>query len=217
MSIPSRQQAEEFILEAKILNPGGWIAHSVLVSQAAEAIASHLPELDPHSASILGLLHDIGRREGVTDIRHCIDGYNYLHGLGYEDAARICITHIFTIQDLDAACGNWDCSNAEYNFIQNYLANLLYDDYDRLIQLCDAVALSTGFCLIEQRLVDVAIRRGVNAATVDKWKATFQLKENFEARIGKSIYSLLPGVVENTFSRVLMPVPYFNKDKKERS
>jgi len=199
LNIPSRALAEDLLHQAELLNPGRWVDHSVMVGQAAGIIAAHLPELDPQAAAILGLLHDIGRRAGVTDIRHCIDGYTYLHELGFEDAARICITHIFTIQDIKSANGIWDCSENEIRFIQHYLAGLQYDDYDRLIQLCDALALPTGFCLIEKRLVDVAIRRGMNSTTVDKWKATFQVKSDFEARIGKSIYSLLPGVIENTF------------------
>ena len=199
MNNPSRALAEDLLQEAQWLNPGKWVDHSVMTGQAAEIIAAHLPGLDPQAAAILGLLHDIGRRAGVTDIRHCIDGYTYLHELGFEDAARICITHIFTVQDINAANGKWDCSEDEIQFIQHYLASLQYDDYDRLIQLCDALALPAGFCLIEKRLVDVAIRRGINSTTIDKWKATFQVKTDFEARIGKSIYSLLPGVIENTF------------------
>jgi hypothetical protein len=199
LNIPSPALAEDLMHEAQLLNPGRWVDHSVLVGQAAGILASHLPGLDPQAAAILGLLHDIGRRAGVTDIRHCIDGYTYLHELGFEDAARICITHIFTVQDIKAANGIWDCSENEIKFIQQYLAGLHYDDYDRLIQLCDALALPAGFCLIEKRLVDVAIRRGINSTTVAKWKATFQVKTDFEARIGKSIYSLLPGVIENTF------------------
>ena len=201
MSIPTREQAVDLLHQAETLNPGDWIAHSFRVSQAAEIISAHLPGLDRQTAGTLGLLHDIGRRAGVTDIRHCIDGYTYLHDLGFEDAARICISHMFIIQEIQTANGIWDCSEAEIRFIQDYLAGLQYDDYDRLIQLCDALALPTGFCLIEKRLVDVAIRRGINAATVDKWKVFFRLKADFEARIGKSIYSLLPGIVENTFSQ----------------
>jgi putative nucleotidyltransferase with HDIG domain len=199
LNIPSREQAEDLLHEAQQLNPGSWVDHSVMVGQAAEIIASHLPRLDPQAAAVLGLLHDIGRRAGVTDIRHSIDGYTYLHELGFEDAGRICITHLFTVQDISAANGTWDCSENETQFIRHYLAGLVYHDYDRLIQLCDALALPGGFCLIEKRLVDVAIRRGINSTTIDKWKATFQVKADFEARIGKSIYSLLPGVIENTF------------------
>jgi len=138
LNIPSRALAEDLLLEAQQLNPGSWVDHSVLVGQAAGIFAAHLPGLDPQAAAILGLLHDIGRRAGVTDIRHCIDGYTYLHGLGFEDAARICITHIFAIQDIQAANGTWDCSENEIQFIRQYLAGLQYDDYDRLIQLCDA-------------------------------------------------------------------------------
>lgn len=199
LNIPTRLKAEALLREAELLNPGAWVAHSRLVGQAAEIIAAHLTGLDSQAAATLGLLHDIGRRAGVTDLRHCLDGYIYLHELGYEDAARICITHIFTVQDINAGTGKWDCSEDEIRFIQQYLAGVHYDDYDCLIQLCDALALPTGFCLLEKRLVDVAIRRGTNATTVDKWKATFQVKADFEARIGKSIYTLLPGVIENTF------------------
>ena len=68
----------------------------------------------------------------------------------------------------------------------------------------DALALPSGFCLIEKRLLDVALRRGFNAYTRDKWKAFLQIQQDFEAVIGQSIYDLLPGVVENTFkARIL--------------
>jgi len=65
--------------------------------------------------------------------------------------------------------------------------------------LCDALALPNGFGLIEKRMVDVALRHGVNEYIISKWKATFEIQQHFEKVIGKSIYSLLPGVVENTF------------------
>ena len=75
-----------------------------------------------------------------------------------------------------------------------------YDRYDRLIQLCDSLALPSGFCLMEKRLVDVVMRYGTNPLTIPKWKAYFTIKDDFEGEIGGSIYALLPGVVENTFS-----------------
>ncbi len=34
---------------------------------------------------------------------------------------------------------------------------------------------------------------------VEKWKGIFSIKTHFEEKIGCSIYSILPGVVENTF------------------
>jgi HD superfamily phosphohydrolase YqeK len=78
MKLPGREQAEAFLAEGAQLNPGPWVQHSRLAAQAAEAIAAHHPELDPDNAYILGLLHDIGRREGVFKMRHAVDGYNFM-------------------------------------------------------------------------------------------------------------------------------------------
>ena len=90
MMIPTLQQATDYLRAAETRNPGPWVAHSIQVGQAAQKIAAAYPELKPESAYILGLLHDIGRREGVTDMRHTLDGYNYLLAEGFPDAARIC-------------------------------------------------------------------------------------------------------------------------------
>ena len=77
--------------------------------------------------------------------------------------------------------------------------NIEFDEYDRLIQLCDAVALPSGFCLVEKRLMDVAFRYGVNEISVPRWKAYLEIQKEFEGVIGHSIYKVLDGVVENTF------------------
>ena len=75
----------------------------------------------------------------------------------------------------------------------------VYDDYDHLVQLCDALALSTGFCLLEKRFVDVAIRYGTHPATVERWKTVLNIKTYFEGIICCSIYDFLPGAIENSF------------------
>ncbi len=199
MKIPTLEEARRLLAEGERRNPGGWVQHSVFTAQAAESIAACHPALNPSFAYVCGLLHDIGRQEGVTDMRHTLDGYNFLCGLGFEDAARICLTHSFPFQDVQAGSGQWDCSDAELQFIEKYLAGVTYTPYDRLLQLCDALAQPGGFCLIEKRLVDVAMRRGVNDYTIRKWQAFFQIQQEFEAATGRSIYALLPGVVGNTF------------------
>lgn len=84
-------------------------------------------------------------------------------------------------------------------FYEKYFNEVEYNDYDKLIQLCDALALHNGFTLIEKRLIDVALRHGVNEYNVPKWKAFMELKKYFEGKMGKSVYSVLPGVIENTF------------------
>ncbi len=200
MRIPDRATAEMLLREAGACNPGPWVNHSRRVAEAAQAIAARLPGLDPEAAYVLGLLHDMGRRAGVTGMRHVLDGYRHLAALGYEDAARIAMTHSFAVKDLRAIFGAWDCTAEELRFIEQYLAAVEYDDYDRLIQLCDALAMAEGFVLMDKRMVDVALRYGgLNDRILAKWRTTFDIKRDFEARMGCSIYSLLPGVVANTF------------------
>jgi hypothetical protein len=205
MKIPSLGDARSFVAEAEKRNPGPWVGHSLTAARAAEAIAGRYPGLDSETAFVLGLLHDIGRRAGVTDMHHLLDGYYFLVQLGYEDAARICITHSFPVKNIHAVEGEWDCTAAELEFIQDYLERIEFNEYDRLIQLCDAVSLSEGCCLMEKRFVEVALRHGVHEYTIQRWKAYLQIQNDFEKILGLSIYELLPGVVDSTFRLRLLP------------
>lgn len=196
---PGLAEAEALLSEAAARNPGfGWVEHSRFVSDAAGRIAA-ASGLDEPTARVFGLLHDIGRRAGYTHNRHMIDGYRYLLEQGYPAAARICLTHSFPVRDITYCVGRWDTEEGEYAFLRDYLDAARYDEYDRLLQLCDALALPAGFCLLEQRLVDIAMRHGVNDKTVPRWQALFDLKRHFDEAAGGSIYRLLPGVVETTF------------------
>src|SRR5690606_22066361 len=111
MRIPSREEALELLSEARRLNPTPWADHALNVARVAEAIATRVAaadraagaesaSLDPDVAFVLGVLHDIGRREGVTRMRHTIDGYRHLMALGFDDAARVCLTHSFPMEDV---------------------------------------------------------------------------------------------------------------------
>ncbi|GCD10576.1 hypothetical protein Ctaglu_21990 [Clostridium tagluense] len=53
--------------------------------------------------------------------------------------------------------------------------------------------------ILNKKVIDVALRHGMNEYNIPKWKAFMELKKNFEGKMGKSIYSILPGVIENTF------------------
>jgi hypothetical protein len=199
MKIPSLDDARSIVAEAEGRNPGPWVGHSIWAAKAAQMIAGHCPGLDGETAYILGLLHDIGRRVGVTEMRHIFDGYQFLAGLGYEDAARISITHSFPVKNIRAVEGQWDCTAAEFQFIRDFINGIEYNDYDRLIQLCDSLALPDGICLIEKRFVEVALRHGLHEHTIQRWRAYLQIQEDFEKKLNDSIYHLLPGVIETTF------------------
>ena len=122
-------------------NPGAWAEHSRYVAEACKNIASHCKDLSSEQAYIFGLLHDIGRYAGVSSERHLIDGYRYCMERGWGKAAQICISHAFMIQDIATSIGEFDVSDEDYLFMKEFVANAVYDDYDRLVQLCDALAM----------------------------------------------------------------------------
>ena len=194
------QTAEAELERAGKLNPGKWVEHSRFAALACKKIASRCDDMSAEKAYCFGLLHDIGRYAGISSEKHLIDGYRFCMERGWEKAAQICISHAFMIQDIETSISTFDVSEEDYRFMDEFIKNAVYDDYDRLVQLCDSLALPSGFCLLEKRFVDVALRYGTPPVTVERWKKVLEIKEAFERKTGCTIYELLPGVVENTFT-----------------
>lgn len=105
--------------EADKLNPGAWIAHDKVVGICAKMIAEKCDNLDSTVAYALGLLHDIGRRFGITDMRHILDGYYFMKEQGFEDSAKICMTHSFPYKAIASYNGRNDCTDEETKFISH--------------------------------------------------------------------------------------------------
>ena len=116
----NREEAEKLLLEAGKCNPGPWIKHSRTAAHCAEKIAWH-SGMNADKAFVLGLLHDIGRKFGVTYLKHVSDGYSYMMSLGYDDVARICLTHSFNDNKLEAYVGKFDTTEEETNLIRQKL------------------------------------------------------------------------------------------------
>ncbi|HBG5345669.1 TPA: HDOD domain-containing protein [Clostridioides difficile] len=196
---PNKETAIEELELADKMNPGPWIRHSYNVANAAKLIADHCEKLNSEKAFVCGLLHDIGRRTGIAAVRHIIDGYDYAISKGWDEIARVCLTHSFPIKDIEADIGNKDISKEQYDFINHYLNNLEYNDYDKLIILCDALADANGFCILEKRFVDTTRRYGIYPFSVERWNKTYEYKEYFEKIINKSIYTLLPNIEKSIY------------------
>jgi hypothetical protein len=202
LGVPSIAQARAMLAAGGERNPGPWTLHCQVAAETARAIAARVDGLDPDAAYVLGLLHDIGRCSGgpgVADVRHILDGYRLMLERGFGDSARICLTHSFPIKQADAFASAWECPAEDKQFVQDFLDRVDYTAYDRLIQLSDALSLASGACLMEKRLVDVALRHGFNDLTLPKWRAFVAIRQEFDAAVGGSIYSVLPGVVDTTF------------------
>ena len=192
--LPTREEALKLIRDGLLFNPGPWGKHCLTAAHCAEKIASACGDMDVEKAYILGLLHDIGRKFGVRHLGHVSDGYRFMMSLGYDEAAKICLTHSFNNHTVDEYIGKLDVSEEEMKMIKAELARTVYDDYDRLIILCDSLAMAEGFCILEKRLVDTTRRYGAFSFTVERWNHIFEIKAYFEKKIGRSIYELLPGI-----------------------
>lgn len=184
-----REFAEKLLLEAKDMNEGAWIDHSYHVARLAEKIAGKAG-MDSEKAYILGLLHDIGRRNGNMQARHAIEGFQFLTSIGFDEGARICLTHTFQYKDIEAIYDTWDCSDDEKHFMAEYLQNVTYNDYDKLIQLFDALSLANGYCYAEKKMVNSVLKFGFKDTTISKWKAIFELKEYFDEKMSGDVYLL---------------------------
>ena len=187
--LPTREEAEMLLQEAEMCNPGQWGNHSRVAAYCAERIAAACGDMDSNKAYILGLLHDIGRKFGVRHLGHVSDGYSYMMSLGYDEVAQICLTHSFNNQTIDVYVGKRDTTSEELELIENALKKTVIDDYDKLIQLCDALAGSEGVLNIEERMLDVKRRYGFYPQA--KWDSNVNLKHYFEEKAGKDIYSVV--------------------------
>ena len=201
--------AEEALQELKIAeerNPGPWVKHSINTGIAARNIAEKIPGMDPEKAYIVGLLHDIGRRVkfGFVDIpTHVYEGYKYCMEKGWDEAARICMTHSYL--NMREEFIDFEPEAENQKAIKAYIMDCEADDYDRLIQLCDSLATDYGFVILEKRFVDVTRRYGIVEDYIKGWEVAFDIKEKFEERMGCSVYDVLPDIGRTT---LLTPKPW---------
>jgi len=201
---PLRNEAELLLQSGHDENPGPWAAHCKITARAAETVASKCG-MDAERAYISGLLHDIGYSE-FRDYKgrssHIILGHDRMLCYGYGAIARICLSHSFPLKNIGAYGGkdtNW--SEAEKGNLIQFLSDTDFDDYDKLIQLCDALATAEGVCLMEKRMMGVVRRHGFSEFTVLKWEATFALKDYFDDLCGQNIYNFFADeMVKNIFS-----------------
>ncbi len=184
--LPTREEAIALVRDGLACNPGPWGRHCLTAAHCAEKIASACGDMDSEKAYILGLLHDIGRKFGTRHLGHVSDGYTYMKSLGYDEVAKICLTHSFSNHTVDEYIGKFDVSQEELTLIKNKLVETVYDEYDLLIQLCDSLAGADGVLDIEERMNDVKRRYG--SYPQDKWDSNIELMHYFEKRMNQNIY-----------------------------
>lgn len=168
-------------------------SHCCLVACCAEIIASRLPHIDGQKAYILGLLHDYGKMvvdAENKDYFHGLTGYQALTKLGWDEAAKICLSHTFP--DKEFKLSEYSYPPSDLRKSRQLLKSIEYDDYDKLIQLCDLLVVGMGFSKIKDRMIFVRNKYKVPTITIKKkYRDALNLKHYFDKICGCDIYKLL--------------------------
>ena len=123
----------------------------------------------------------------MTGVQTC--ALPILNELGYDEVARICLTHSFQVQRLGAYIGKYDIPPEAVAELDAALSAVTYNDYDRLIQLCDTLAGTDGPVDMAARMEDV--RRRYGDYPQDKWNKNFELRGYFEHWAGADLYEIV--------------------------
>ena len=98
----------------------------------------------------------------------------------------MCLSHSFNDGDLYKYVGNFDTTEEETKLIKDGLEALVQDDYDLLINVCDAISGADGVMDMIDRMNDVKRRYG--GFNQEKWDKNLELKTYFEGKMGMDIY-----------------------------
>lgn len=167
--------------------------HTLGIADSAEKITDLIPDMNKDKAYVCGLLHDYGRIE--DEFRggrfHAVKGYDEMISMGYPDIARICISHGFPQQDFEFK--NYPKFSLEdLTYAREILRNIIYDDYDYLIQFCDLLFEGLEMVTIEKRVKGIMSRYNLSFEKVELlYNNGIRLKKYFDNKTGTDVYGLL--------------------------
>ena len=169
-----------------------YIYHTTNVADAAYRIAQKC-NLDTQKAYIAGLLHDYGKiqNEKKSGLAHFIVGYEKMIELGFDFVAKICLSHSFPIKDF--SFDDYSSYKIEDLIkVKNILSKVEYDEYDRLIQLCDIFFEGTNKVTYQKRIE--CIKNRYNLTDKQLKSLTIGAENNklfFDKLCGCDVYSIL--------------------------
>jgi putative nucleotidyltransferase with HDIG domain len=169
-----------------------YIYHTTGVAESAYKIAQKC-NLDPQKAYVAGLLHDYGKiqNEKQTGFAHFLYGYEKMTELGFGFIAKICLTHSFPYKDF-----SFDdyISYKKEDLIKtkNILSEIEYDDYDRLIQLCDIFYEGMNKVTYQRRIEGIKERYNLSDSQIKPIKEGAEMnKAYFDKLCSCDIYEIL--------------------------
>lgn len=171
--------------------------HSMTVAKAARVIATKC-NLDADIAMLCGEFHDIGKFIGI----HGVDqNYMYRHPrIGYElmkneniQVAKVCLAHPFPIKSFGHVLKFCKGDEFEANKTWDILQSIEYDEYVKLIQLCDKISGIDQYVSIEQKVEWYRSNNKISSDELNKYyvEPLTGIKNKFQELWGIDIYKLL--------------------------
>lgn len=148
--------------------------------------------MDHQKAYIFGLLHDYGEyiEDTVEGTFHGTAGYDEMLKMGYDDVARICLTHSFWEDIYDPEYFTYHSS--EIIRAKEIISDLVCDDYDKLIQLCDLMSCGDKIVNIEYRIDWIAKKYKLDTSkSVLRKEKAIKLKQYFDKKCKQDVYKVV--------------------------
>lgn len=167
--------------------------HIFNVAKIAEHIARHTLSsphaLDPDTAYVLGLIHDIGRikDETETKVPHGLEGFDFLMKSGLKNMAPISLTHNFVAKQINA--DDFPVySPKQIHKASKLLSGIEYNDYDRLIQLADNFSRGREILSLQERINK---NKEFYHTTLSFEKDIFSLRDYFNNKYNINVENLV--------------------------
>ncbi len=176
---------------AKNKAPEVSLQHYQNVAACAQKIAATCG-LNEEKAYILGLFHDYGEitESTVPHTFHGTAGYDEMMRMGYDEVAKVCLTHSFWEDIYDPAYFSYEAK--EIRRAAELISTMKIDDYDRLIQACDMMSQGKKIVTFEQRIDGLIGKYNIpQQYRARKLEAAHRLKKFFDDKCGQDIYVLL--------------------------
>lgn len=198
---PNREQALSIWQEGlnfRITNYGfdvadEYVFHTKGIAESCEIIAKQIASLNAEKAYVLGLLHDYGKKYPEKELGgfHGHYGYDEMMQMGFPDVARVCLTHSFYASDFNKDDYK-NYSSKDLDWAQDKLKNIIFDDYDKLVQLCDMFFEGRNKVTFEKRFEGIMKRHNLSFDNIKNlYHHAEENKKYFDNKCGTDIYKLL--------------------------
>ncbi len=166
--------------------------HCNCVAEIACKIAEKTGTMNSEKAYIMGLLHDCGRikDEKAENVFHGLVGYEYMMSKGYDEIAKISLSHCFYKKDFDIS--TYPQCREDILKSKQIVSRMEYDDYDYLLQISDILNNMGKTCSIEYRFRSISERYNIpNEKILPMIDLLNERKRYFDKKCDCDIYQML--------------------------